>query len=310
MKRTTRTTRSTVTRSTGVMAAAAVLVLTSLAGPAGADPAGAGCPTDRLERLHALHGRLDALALDGRAGSGQYWYVDHRRCTLTLATLRGAADPLTTAFLTAARLVPALVEITEVDTPMRPRVARAPAGEAAPRAAAFHGGSTLYSGLTGTVFVCTAGFNGYRPNTTTTAGHCAHDAPTWYDGTGTRIGTVDDSRFPGADWAFVPGADGVTLAPDILDGDAITTITAFGRPHLDDRVCGTGAAGGTRCGTIDAVDVTVNYPEGPVTGLARSTQSGAAGDSGGPVHTGSTGVALISGGPTEGAPTFVQPLNF
>ncbi|OPC83918.1 hypothetical protein B4N89_25945 [Embleya scabrispora] len=311
MKRTTRTTRSTVTRSTGAMVAAAVLVLTSLTIPAGADPSGPRCLTDRLDRLRALHGRLDALALDGRAGAGQYWYVDHRRCTVTLATLRGAADPLTTAFLAAARLVPALVEITEVDTPMRPRVARAPASEAAPRpAAGFHGGSTLYSGLTGTVFICTAGFNGYRPHTTTTAGHCAHDASTWYDGTGTRIGTVGDSRFPGADWAIIPGADGVTLAPDILDGNATTTITAFGRPRLNDRVCGTGASSGTRCGTIDAVDVTVNYPEGPVTGLARSTQSGAAGDSGGPVHTGSTGVALISGGPTEGAPTFVQPLNF
>lgn len=303
--------RTTVTRSMLSMAATAVLVLTGLAAPATADPPTGGCLADRLTRLSTLRHRLDELALNGLAGNSQYWYVDHRRCTLAIATLRGAADPVTSAFLHTARMLPAPVEITELGAPVTTRVARRPAAGPGTRAATgFHGGSTLYSGLTGTVFICTAGFNGYRANTTGTAGHCARDAPTWYDGTGTLIGTVDESRFPGADWAVIPAAEGLTLASDILDGDATTTITGFARPRLDDRVCGTGATSGTRCGTIDATDVTVNYPEGPVTGLARSTQSGAAGDSGGPVHTGHTGVALISGGPPEGAPTFLQPLNF
>ncbi|MET7301907.1 S1 family peptidase [Embleya sp. NPDC005575] len=303
--------RTTVTRSMLSMAAAAVLVLTTQVGPAASDPPAAGCLVDRLGELRTLQHRLDGLALDGLAGGSQYWYIDHRRCTLIVATLRGAADPAGSAFLNTARRVPALAEIIELDAAIRPRVARGPAADPNSRAATgFHGGSTIYSGLTGTVFICTAGFNGYRPNTTGTAGHCARDAPTWYDNTGALIGNVDQSRFPGADWAVIPAAEGLTLATDIVDGDSTTTITGFARPRLRDRVCGTGASSGTRCGTIDATDVTVNYPEGAVTGLARSTQSGAAGDSGGPVHIGHTGVALISGGPPEGAPTFVQPLNF
>ncbi|MGC0422025.1 S1 family peptidase [Embleya sp. AB8] len=307
--------RTTVTRSMLSMAAAAVLVLTTAGAPATAGPpaarsGGGACLLDRLDQLRTLQGRLDGLARNGRAGHGQYWYIDHERCTLTLATLRGAGDPITTAFLNTARLLPALVQIVELDTAIEPRVARAPAAAPGSRARRFHGGSKLYSGRTGMVYVCTAGFNGYRPNTVGTAGHCAHDASTWYDGTGALVGTVDQARYPGADWATIAPADGLTLAPDIVDGRATTTITAFGRLHLNDRVCGTGASSGTRCGIIDATDVTVNYGDGPVTGLARSTQSGAAGDSGGPVHIGHTGVGLISGGPADGAPTFVQPLDF
>ncbi len=304
--------RTTVTRSMLSMAAAAVLVLTTQVGPAASGPtAGGGCLVDRLDELRVLRHRLDGLALDGRAGNSQYWYIDHQRCTLTIATLRGAADPATSAFLNTARLMPALVKIVELDAAIRSRVAKGPAADPNSHAASgFHGGSAIYSGLTGTVLICTAGFNGYRPNTTGTAGHCARDAPTWYDGTGALVGTVDQSRFPGADWAVIPAAEGLTLTADIVDGDSTTAITGFARPRLRDRVCATGASSGTRCGTIDATDVTVNYPEGAVTGLARSTQSGAAGDSGGPVHIGPTGVGLISGGPPQGAPTFIQPLDF
>ncbi|WP_406288893.1 S1 family peptidase [Embleya sp. NBC_00896] len=305
-------TRTPLTNTLPTLAAAAVLVLTTLTAPAAAAAAPSGnCLPVRMNQLRALQDRLDGLALDGLAGKSQYWYVDAARCTLTLAILRGTADPATSAFLDTARLVPALVEVVEVDAPIEPRVGLGPT-PASPTTPAvdFHGGSTIYSGLTGTVFVCTAGFNGYRPDTTTTAGHCARDAPTWYDADGTAIGTVGTSRFPGADWAVVPKAAGVTLAPDIADGNAYTPITAFGQPRLDDRVCGTGATSGTQCGRIDATDVTVNYPNGAVTGLARSTQSGAAGDSGGPVHRNRTAVALISGGPRNGTPTFIQPLNF
>ncbi|MFF7249146.1 S1 family peptidase [Embleya sp. NPDC008237] len=303
--------RTTMTRSMLSMAAASALVLTTQVGPATADPPAVGCLVDRLDQLLALRHRLDGLALDGRAGDNQYWYVDHQRCTLTIAKLRGAADPATSAFLRTARMLPASVEVLELPAPIRPRVARGPAAGPNSRAATgFHGGSTIYSGLTGTVFICTAGFNGYRPNATGTAGHCARDAPTWYDRTGALVGTVDQYRFPGGDWAVIPAAEGLTPTADIVDGDSTTVITGFAVPRLRDRVCGTGAASGTRCGTIDATGVTVNYPEGAVTGLVRSTQSGAAGDSGGPVHIGPTGVALISGGPPEGAPTFLQPLNF
>ncbi|MFI1382805.1 S1 family peptidase [Embleya sp. NPDC020886] len=303
--------RTTVTRSMLSMAAAAALVLSTQAGPAAADPPAAGCLVDRLEQLRALQHRLDGLALDGLAGAGQYWYVDHQRCALTIGMLRGAADPATSNFLATARLTPAPVDIVHLGAAIRPRLARGPAADPNSRPPnGFHGGSTIYSGLTGTVFICTAGFNGYRPNTAATAGHCARDASTWYDGTGTLIGTVGQYRFPDADWAVIPAAEGLPLAGDIVDGNSTTRITGFAKPRLHDRICATGASSGTRCGTVDAVDVTVNYPEGAVTGLVRSTQSGAAGDSGGPVHIGSTGVGLISGGPSEGAPTFIQPLNF
>ncbi len=299
---------SSVSASASASASVSASATTSPSGPHGE-----GCLPVVVDELRTLQGRLDRLALDGRAGQGQYWYVDRERCKVVVAVLRDPApDAVTRTFLDTA--VPGLLEIVEIDAPVKPRVghtsAPAPTSAARQGKATLHGGSAIYSSTHGTALVCTSGFNNYRPDSATTAGHCAADSRTWYAADNTALGRVSTYRFPDADWAVLPRPPGMTLPNDIVNGTAFTPITRFAVPRLDQHVCGTGAASGTQCGTITATDVTVNYATGAVTGLARSTQSGSGGDSGGPVFAGNTGVALISGGPDSGAPTFLQPLNF
>ncbi|MFJ1702425.1 S1 family peptidase [Kitasatospora sp. NPDC088346] len=296
---------------------AAALLWTAAVGPAAAAvplPIEAPpCGPAELARLGGLQADLDAKAAAGEAGRAQYWYVDPRACRLSVAVLRGAGDAHTEGFVgaaLAASALPAPTALTELDEPVGRRIARvpAPAQRGARAAGTLHGGSAIYSGTSGLVYECTNGLNNYRPGTTTTAGHCADAATTWYDAKGNRIGAVTDWRYPGADWAVITPVAGWSLPNDVL-GSSLP-ISRFARASLGEAVCGRGATSGTRCGSVTALNVTVNYPDGLVKGLVRSSQSGGEGDSGGPVYDGGAGLGLISGGASSGSPTFFQPLTF
>ncbi|GAA0348772.1 S1 family peptidase [Streptomyces blastmyceticus] len=304
-----------------LLAAAAMLMISTLGGPAGATSVAPArthavtCSTTQMDHLRALQGQLDQLAVNRQAGQAQYWYIDPGQCKVSIAVLRGAGDAFTREFVTIAGDSPDLTAIAEVDHAVSSWVARVPAPTSTPEgraAGTFHGGSPILSGTGGSVYECTGGFNDYRAGTVTTAGHCAAAASTWYDATGNLLGTVSDHKFPGSDWTVITPAPGWTLADDVVNGTGGTTpITGFAQPQPGQSVCGTGATSGVQCGTIIATNVTVNYPEGAVLGLAESSQTGNGGDSGGPVYAKTTGVGLISGGPAGGgSPTFVQPLNF
>ena len=61
-----------------------------------------------------------------------------------------------------------------------------------------------------------------------------------------------------------------------------------------------------------AVNATVNYPEGRVTGLIRTNVCAEGGDSGGPLFDGSTALGLTSGGSgncSRGGIMFFQPVT-
>src|SRR6185295_1914387 len=77
-------------------------------------------------------------------------------------------------------------------------------------------------------------------------------------------------------------------------------------------VCRTGSTTGTHCGTIQAKNATVNYPEGTVTGLTRTNVCAEGGDSGGSWISGDQAQGVTSGGSgdcTRGGTTFFQPVN-
>lgn len=298
----------------------ALLPITLLALGAATVPAAAAIPhaahalclPDQLSQLSELQSRLDDLARAGQAGGGQYWYVDQAQCRVAVAVLRSADERSTDGFLATATESPELVSVTVVDTVVSSRVATVPAPEAdAPQQLSFNGGTPIFSGTSGTVYECTSGFNNYRPGTTTTAGHCGKAAPTWYDGHKNELGSVSSAVFPGHDWSVITPTAGWTLNNTVISNGTPKAITTFATPKVGEQVCGTGATSGTQCGMVEAVNVSVNYPDGVVTGLAESTQDGNAGDSGGPVYDGSKGLGMISGGPQGGGgPTFFQPLNF
>ncbi|MDH6133619.1 hypothetical protein P3T37_003015 [Kitasatospora sp. MAA4] len=298
------------------LGAAAVPAAPAAATAAAIPPAARGpfCLPAQVDQLHGLQSKLDDLARSGRAGNGQYWYVDQSACKLTVAVLSGAQDRVTQDFL--ADLDPQLLNVTEVSSAVSSRVAKVPAplDSGTPAAdLAFNGGTPIFSGTTGEVYECTSGFNNYRDGKATTAGHCGAAAPNWYDRSKNLLGSVTAKKFPGHDWAVITPTDRWTLNSTVIDDGVVQQITSFGVPALREQVCGTGATSGTECGYIEATNVTVNYPDGVVTGLAESTQNGNAGDSGGPVfdRAKDKGLGLISGGPQGGGgPTFFQPLNF
>jgi streptogrisin B len=90
-------------------------------------------------------------------------------------------------------------------------------------------------------------------------------------------------------------------------------ITAAGRPVVGQRVCRSGPTTGVHCGTVTAVNLTVNFPEGTITGLARTTVCVEPGDTpGAPYFAGGIAVGLGIGGMgncASGGSSFVQPIT-
>lgn len=178
-------------------------------------------------------------------------------------------------------------------------------------------GQLIHSGSTR----CTLGFNAHTGATryVLTAGHCAATGSGWY-GVGGYLGPATGSSFPGNDFAVirVTSADALSTAlVDRYSSGPDVTITGTTTPPVGSSVCYSSPVGGWRCGTVTALNQTVCYPEGCVSGLIRGTMCPDPGSSGAPVVTspgsGTTvrAVGLVAGGSgncTSGGTTWIQPI--
>jgi len=172
---------------------------------------------------------------------------------------------------------------------------------------------------------CSAGFNvvpgwpgPYPPsggNHTLTAGHCAVSFPGWRVGssTGPYLGPTHGASFPGNDYGIIR-KDSTSTVPlprtiNLYNGSS-QVISNSGDPYLNRSVCKSGSTTGRTCGRITATNVTANYSQGAVYGLARSNACANAGDSGGGYFEGTTAVGLHSGSNRQ-CPgyTFLQPVR-
>ena len=73
-----------------------------------------------------------------------------------------------------------------------------------------------------------------------------------------------------------------------------------------------GSTTGVRSGWVTALNATVNYAEGSVSGLIRTTVCAEPGDSGGSLFAGTTALGLTSGGSgncSSGGTTYFQPVT-
>lgn len=270
--------------------------------------------TPSTHELEVLKGQLDALAEQGKAGGAQFWYVDRGKMKLQLAILITAIDPVTTAFLAVANVRPELVIVTRIDTPIDPFVGQAEPGigpEAIhPAAGTIYGGTMITASGGG---YCTSGFNAQNPGgeaVVLTAGHCVKAGVSNWTAGGSELGSITDYNYPRADWSAITPVSGWSMPNAVQTADGVQQISAWSTPRVGGPVCKVGATSGTTCGSVTAVDVTVNYGDGVIYGLAQTNVHAQEGDSGGSVYDGSTAVALISGGPKGGGNAFVQPLNF
>lgn len=175
------------------------------------------------------------------------------------------------------------------------------------------GGDPIYGGQ----YRCSAGFN-VRSGSTyylLTAGHCGNIASTWYaNGAHTKlIGTTQGSSFPGNDYAIVQytGSLGHPGRVNLYNGTT-QDITTAANAFVGESVKRSGSTTGVHPGTVQALNATVNYQEGTVTGLIKTNVCAEGGDSGGPLFDGTKALGLTSGGNgncTFGGTTFFQPVT-
>ncbi len=175
------------------------------------------------------------------------------------------------------------------------------------------GGDAIYSGQ----YRCSLGFN-VRSGSTyyfLTAGHCGNIGTTWYSNSaktavlGTRAGT----SFPGNDYAIIK-YNSTTAQPGVVDlyNGSTQDITSAGNAYVGQAVKRSGSTTRVRSGTVTALNATVNYSQGSVSGLIRTNVCAEGGDSGGALFAGTTALGLTSGGSgncTSGGTTFFQPVT-
>nr|WP_179836009.1 S1 family peptidase [Actinomadura citrea] len=173
------------------------------------------------------------------------------------------------------------------------------------------GGDPIYTGSAR----CSLGFNVRKGSEYyfLTAGHCTEAGSTWTDESGGALGGNAGSSFPGNDYGLVKydsspedTQGGVTVNGQFQD------ITGAADATVGETVTRSGSTTGVHDGQVTALNQTVNYQEGSVSGLIQTTVCAEPGDSGGPLFAGSSAVGLTSGGSgdcSSGGVTFFQPVT-
>lgn len=246
-------------------------------------------------QLTGAKASIDALASAPKAITS--WRVDEQTNSVVVEVNRDQRDAAAEEFLAKAKSVSPSVRVVEVT-------------ESPTTLYDTRGGDAYYmgSGRCSVGFAVTGGF--------VTAGHCGRvgQATTGYN----RVsqGTFAGSSFPGNDYAWVRTNSNWTSRPWVnrYNGSNVTvtgsTVAAVGA-----AICRSGSTTGWRCGTVQARNATVNYPQGTVSGLTRTSACAEPGDSGGSWVAGSgysQAQGVTSGGSgncSSGGTTYFQPLG-
>ncbi|WNG17926.1 RICIN domain-containing protein [Cystobacter fuscus] len=171
----------------------------------------------------------------------------------------------------------------------------------------LRGGDAYYpgNGLCSIGFPVNGGF--------VTAGHCGGVGTSTLGFNGAAQGTVQGSSFPGNDYAWVQVNSSWVSRPWVTNyAGGIASVQGSQEVPVGSSVCRSGATTGWRCGSIQAKNATVNYPQGLVYGLTRTNACAEPGDSGGSFISGTQAQGVTSGGSgncTYGGTTFFQPIN-
>ena len=158
------------------------------------------------------------------------------------------------------------------------------------------GGDAIYGGG----YRCSAAFN--VPKGTAryflTAGHCTNLAASWSATSGgAPIGVRDGHQLPDQRLRHRPlhGAGPQPAGNVNLYNGTYQDITSAADAIVGQAIRKSGSTTQVTSGRVTAVNVTVNYGDGPVYGMVRTTVCSAAGDSGGAHFAGSTALGIHSG---------------
>ncbi|MGY3520126.1 S1 family peptidase [Micromonospora sp. PTRAS2] len=177
------------------------------------------------------------------------------------------------------------------------------------------GGQAIYAAGGGR---CSLGFNVRNSAGTTfflTAGHCTNIASTWYSNSAQTsvLGTRTGTSFPGNDYGIVRHSNSANATGNVsLYNGTYRDVTGAANAFVGQSVQRSGSTTGVHSGTVGALNATVNYAEGSVSGLIRTNVCAEPGDSGGSLFSGSSAIGLTSGGSgncTRGGTTYFQPVT-
>jgi streptogrisin C len=249
------------------------------------------------QQLDAVKSRLDQeSARAPKTLTG--WYVDVAHNGVVLTVAPGAAGDAR-SYLAAIGADVASVDV--VESSRRPRLSADLSPSEVVGGDAFNIGPAR----------CSTGFS--VRGGLVTAGHCAALTSGPLTAGGVPLGSWGGYSFPGDDYAYVR-TNSDWIPRGVVDRHDGTTLGVSGQAPapVGASICRSGSSSGFSCGTVQAKNQSINYPEGTVTGLIRSDVCADAGDSGGPWLSGSQAQGVTSGGDGDcsvGGATFVQPVG-
>ncbi|MGC5050715.1 S1 family peptidase [Micromonospora sp. DT48] len=241
-------------------------------------------------QLDTLKSRMDRTAARAQQVSG--WYVDVASNTVVVLAEPGA-EAAGWRFVSRAGVPRSAVRMA---TEERPRLF-----------ADVRGGEPYFigSGRCSVGFAVVGGF--------VTAGHCGRVGDRTTGADRAPQGVFRASSFPGDDWAFVQVNNNTRVLPEVTDfRGGVARVAGSQEVPVGSSICRSGSTTGVRCGTVQARNVTVRYPQGLVGGLVRTNVCAEPGDSGGSWISGNQAQGVTSGGSGDcvrGGTTFYQPVN-
>ncbi|MFD5007014.1 S1 family peptidase [Streptomyces mutabilis] len=244
-------------------------------------------------RLDAAKNRIDRL--DAPAGVSS-WHVDPAANSVVVDVVRGErGDNDVRHFLEQAREA-------------GPVTVRTVASAPSTFAAGTVGGDPYYTGNVR----CSIGFSVHGGFVT--AGHCGGAGAAVRGWDGSHIGTFQGSSFPGDDYAWVSVGSGWWTVPVVLGWGTVSDqlVRGSNEAPVGASVCRSGSTTHWHCGTVLAKNETVNYSQGAVHQMTKTSVCAEGGDSGGSFISGDQAQGVTSGGwgnCSSGGETWFQPVN-
>ncbi|WP_335935106.1 S1 family peptidase [Streptomyces sp. PTD5-9] len=244
-------------------------------------------------RLDATKERLDGLSAP-KGVSG--WHVDPKANRVVVDVVgRAQDDNDVRAFVKRVREAG---PVTVRHTPEAPRTF----------SAGTVGGDPYYTGNVR----CSIGFSVHGGFVT--AGHCGQPGAAVSGWDGSAVGAFQGSSFPGDDYAWVSVGNGWWTVPVVLGWGTVSDQLVRGSAEapVGASVCRSGSTTHWHCGTVLATDETVNYSQGAVHQLTKTSVCAEPGDSGGSFISGDQAQGVTSGGwgnCSSGGETWHQPVN-
>lgn len=146
------------------------------------------------------------------------------------------------------------------------------------------------------------------------AGHCGGAGQSVSGWDRSRIGSIQGSSFPGNDYSWVNVGDGWWTVPVVLGWGTVSDQLVRGSNDapVGASICRSGSTTHWHCGTVQAKNETVNYSEGAVHQMTKTSVCAEPGDSGGSFISGDQAQGVTSGGTgncSSGGNTWFQPVN-